>query len=343
MMCESEISQCKVVTVGGGTGQFTFLRGLVKLNNPEFNTAVVGTWDSGSISGQLRVKEGILPPGDYIQCIFGMMENDEQLREAIIILRDRSEGHPLVHAMAAQAEKSHHGVEGGIDGLRNLFRVRGKVLPVSLIDTDLNTETKCGAHYDQEHKLDELEDDPNFFVGDEVSRVYLQPEAPANPRVLQVIRDTEKIIFPPGSPYGSIFPHLLVKDVSETILNASGKLILVLNLMTTRGQDHHLTTASRWLKVFQYYLGDNEWIKHHGKSRIDYLVANENHIDPEIVDIYQRKGQKLIEIDERGVEDCIKMAPGLRIIRKNLADYDRTSHLLRHNPIELVGTVLALD
>lgn len=340
MAVKNNIFDQKVVSLGGGTGHFTWLRGAVKLNNPVLNTAITSTWDSGGSSGELRVQEGILPPGDYMQCILGMMEEEEQLQEAIVILKDRTEGHPLVNQLASKAEKGHHGVEGGIDGLKKLFRVRGSIVPVSLIDVDLNSETKNGHCFNREDLVDKLKADPKFSLEDEISRIYLEPAPKANPKATEAILSADKIIFPPGSPFTSIFPHLLVDGIPQAIREAHGKLVVALNLVTTKGEDHHLITASRWLKVFQYYLGDPEWIKKTGKSRIDYLVVNENHVDPEILNIYQDQGQCLIEINEL---ECNKQAPGLKIIKENLVEYDRYSHLLRHNSEKLAQTVLSLS
>jgi len=329
----------KVVSIGGGTGHFAWLQGVVKYNQPELNAAVVGTWDSGGSSGELRVKEGILPPGDYMQCLLALMENEEQLQEAIIILRDRTDGHPLVNRLAARSEKAHHGVEGGINGLRQLFRVNGQILPVSLIDTDLRAETRQGISLNQEHIIDTVGNNPNFTLEDEISRIYLDVSAEANPKVLSALAEADKIIFPPGSPYTSIFPHLLVNDIPDAILNSPGTLVAVLNLMTTSGEDHHLTTASRWLSVFQYYLRDRQWIEKTGRSRIDYLVVNANHINEEVLNIYQNQGQHPIEID---IDECLEQAPGIKIIPANLANYSRYSHILRHDPDILAKTVLAL-
>jgi len=212
-------------------------------------------------------------------------------------------------------------------------------LPVTLIDTDLNTETQQGVHLDREHQLDDLENDSSFCQDDVITSIYLDPPVTVNPKVVEMIKSADKIVIPPGSPYGSIFPHLLVKGICEAIQNSKAKLILVLNLMTTKGQDHNLKEASLWLRIFQHYIGDKEWIKTHGKSRIDYLVANDNHIDLEILKIYQGQGQVLIEVDE---ENCRKLAPGMEIIKENITEYLTDAHLLRHNPLALAKTILEL-
>lgn len=329
----------KIVSIGGGTGHFTWLRGVVKYNDPLFNAAVPATWDSGGSSGELRVEEGVLPPGDYMQCMLALMEDEEQLQEAFINLRDRSNGHPLVNLLAAQAEKSHHGVVGGIDSLKKLFLVHGQIIPVSLVDTNLKGNTRAGNNISREHEIDDLKNNPSFHLQDAIFRIYLDPPAEANPQAVKLILDADKIVWVAGSPRTSVIPHLLVKGIPEAVIKSQAKMIAVLNLMTTQGEDHDLDTASKWLKVFQYYLGDKEWIKKNGRSRLSYLVVNENHLDREILDYYKAQGQKPMEIDE---EECMKIAPGLKIIKAKLAHYDRYSHILRHDPDKLAKTVLEL-
>ena len=55
--------QSKIVTVGGGTGQFTLSLGLK--DHPIEQEAVVTVADSGGDSGRKRVEYGILPPGNF--------------------------------------------------------------------------------------------------------------------------------------------------------------------------------------------------------------------------------------------------------------------------------------
>lgn len=64
----------KVVTFGGGTGQFHLLEGLRDLNDNTKITAVAGNWDSGGSSGRLRTELGVLPPRGYQTLPFGVNE-----------------------------------------------------------------------------------------------------------------------------------------------------------------------------------------------------------------------------------------------------------------------------
>lgn len=342
MICEhkpNELHNQVMVSLGGGTGHFSWLRGVVQKNNPELNSAICATWDSGGVSGSLRVREGILSPGDYMQCIYGLIEDQRQLDATFILTKDRSGGDPLSHIIASRAERLFHGVEAGIDAIRDFLRVRGQVIPVSLIDVDLNAWTKNGQVFDREHKIDDKKNDLNFRLEDEISKIYFDNRPEANPKALTAIKGAEKVVIPPGSPYTSIFPHLLVKNVSRTILESEAKLVVVQNLMTTSGEDHHLRLASNWLKVFQYYLKDKQWIEKTGKSRINYLVVNNNSVDEEILKIYEAKGQIPTLLDEK---ECLRIAPGLEIINEKLGLYDEYAHLLRHDSLRLAETILSL-
>ena len=64
----------KIVTIGGGTGQFQILRGL---KNYECSvTAIVNMSDDGKSSGKLRDEYGVLPPGDVRQCMVALADDE---------------------------------------------------------------------------------------------------------------------------------------------------------------------------------------------------------------------------------------------------------------------------
>ena len=57
----------RIVTIGGGHGLSTLLRGLK--DHTHHLTAVVTVADDGGSSGKLRESLGILPPGDIRNCL----------------------------------------------------------------------------------------------------------------------------------------------------------------------------------------------------------------------------------------------------------------------------------
>ncbi|MBU1132007.1 YvcK family protein, partial [Patescibacteria group bacterium] len=61
----------KIVTIGGGTGQFTLLSALKKIEDIEISS-IVSMVDSGGSTGRLRDEYGVLPPGDILKCLIAL-------------------------------------------------------------------------------------------------------------------------------------------------------------------------------------------------------------------------------------------------------------------------------
>lgn len=322
----------KVVTLGGGTGQFNLLRGLVKLNKPKYITAIAGSWDSGKSSGKLRTEMGILPPGDERQCLIALMEDPAQQEVALAAFNDRSiNNHALGNLIIAVLEKIYHGPDRALDKARELFLIRGKVLQVSLKDLELNAILQSGQNLTGEEQIDHNALRPNYNPKDRITRIFFAEKPEPNPLAVKAIEETDLIIFPSGSLYGSVLPHLLVDKVRKAIVSSKAKLIFVLNLMTEDGQTQQYQ-ASDHLEALFYYLGD--------KKKLDYMIVNKKRIDPKILRIYKKEKQDPVEVDE---ERCKKLAPNLKIIYQDLASYLPQEHLLRHDPEKLAQTILELD
>ena len=63
----------KIAALGGGTGLSCLLSGLKKFT-PDI-TAIVTVTDEGGSSGRLRRSWGVLPPGDFRNCLVGLAED----------------------------------------------------------------------------------------------------------------------------------------------------------------------------------------------------------------------------------------------------------------------------
>lgn len=327
----------KIVTLGGGTGHFALLRGLVDANQPDLITAITGTWDSGGSSGRLRAEMGVLPAGDTRQCLLALMEDSSQRQVAQRLFNERFtdmkgplKGHALGNLIQSQLQVLYQGQDRGLDAARALFRVRGHIVPVSLTDLELCAKTVEGNVIEGEKLIDTRASKRGYKSADKISRIYFDTPADPNPQVLEAISSAEKIIFSPGDLYTSILPHLLVNGLSLAILESSAKVIFVLNLMTKKGETDNYK-ASDFLEAFLFYFGD--------PKRVDFIIANHNGIDPEIEKIYKKEGQESLNLDE---ERCKKLAPNAKIIKNPLAIYYPKEHLLRHDSNKLAEAILTL-
>jgi uncharacterized cofD-like protein len=327
----------KIVTFGGGTGQFHLLTGLRELNQNERITAVAGTWDSGGSSGRLRTELGVLPPGDIRRCILALMRDDKQRMVAQALFDDRLEdmsgplsGHSFGNLLTARLENIFKGQDRGIEAERALFRVKAKVMPVSISSVDLIAETVKGNKIVGETNIDLRVKDKNYDPTDKIARVYFDSRAVGNPQVIAEIEKADKIVFSAGDLYTSVLPHLLVDGIREAIIRSSAKLVYVLNLSTKPGETDSYK-ASDFLKNFLFYLD--------APGRLNYLLASEYNLDPQILEIYKGEGQNIVEVDK---ESLLKLEPNLEISIKEVSQYMRKEHLLRHNPINLARAVLEL-
>lgn len=329
--------QQKIVTFGGGTGHFSLLRGLVELNQPELISAVVGTWDSGGSSGRLRTELGVLPPGDIRQCLLALMEDPKQRQVAQKLFDDRLanidgplKGHSLGNLIAARLEHIYKGADRGVEAERLLFRIKARVLPVSISELNLMARLEGGEELEGETNIDLRGEKADYDGKKKITRIYFETNADPNPEVLRTIKSAEKIIFSMGDLYTSVLPHLLVAGVKEAIEKSKAQVILILNLMTKMGETDNFK-ASDYLKNFSYYLGD--------KSGIDLMIANSNGLDREILKVYKKDRQEPVRVDE---DECRKISPGIKIIKKPLAVYHIREHLFRHDPQKLAKVILEL-
>jgi uncharacterized cofD-like protein len=325
----------KVVTFGGGTGQFHLLSGLRELDENELITAVAGTWDSGGSSGRLRTELGVLPPGDIRRCILALMRGERQRMVAQALFDDRLQdlsgplkGHSFGNLLTARLEGIYKGQDRGIEAERHLFGVKANVMPVSLDNVTLIAKTAKGNIVEGETNIDYRVKDKNYDPNDRISRIYFDSRAEANPQVIRQILDADKIVFSAGDLYTSILPHLLVDGIREAIKKSKAKLIFILNLSTKPGETDSYK-ASDFLKSFLFYLDS--------PGRLDYLLSSTNGMDKEILDIYKGEGQNLVKIDEKNIR---KLEPKVKIVRKNIATYLKKEHLLRHDPIRLARALL---
>lgn len=328
---EREQTSQNLVVIGGGTGEFHTIRGLIKVNDPGKITAIPGSWDSDGSSGRLRTELGVLPPGDPRRCFFAFMEDEGQLLESLLLSDDRFDdiagplhGHDLINLEITRLSHIHGGFQGGIEAFRRRNRIRGHVVPSSLMSLHIITKLLSSDELFGEAALDQRGKDPNFNPKNRVVDIYLNTPASANELAVDAIRRADKIIFAPGSLWGSILPHLLIKQFRQAIIESDAPLILVGNLMTERGQTD-LFPASEHLKPFLRYLKD--------RDRLNYMVVNSNGMPPKILEYYGSFGQEPVIIDDGA---CLNLAPNLKIIRAPMATYFEDEDLLRHD-----GDVLA--
>jgi uncharacterized cofD-like protein len=227
-----QLRELKIGCVGGGTGLPSLLGGLK--TNPWLQlNAVVTMFDSGGSSGQLRDELGVLPPGDVLKCALALARNEGEARRVLLARlptleqHDRLAGHTGGNLLLSMMEQYSGDFLAAVDGLRGLLGCRGRVWPVSVEPASL-----CAEYGDGTQSRGEVEVDAGQTRGNQVRRLWLEPEVSIHPEVADAIRDFDAAIIGPGSFFTSLMPPLLVRGVKEALADMRGPIVLIANLLT---------------------------------------------------------------------------------------------------------------
>ncbi|PIQ11946.1 hypothetical protein COW68_01300 [Candidatus Gracilibacteria bacterium CG18_big_fil_WC_8_21_14_2_50_38_16] len=310
-----------ITTIGGGTGTFNVLYGLKK--NKDFNlAAIVSVSDSGGSTGEIRDQFGILPPGDIRRAIVTLSEDTgivRRLFEYRFKAGNRISGHTIGNLLLTALTDITGDFEKGIQELSEMFDVRGKVIPVTLDDTQLGIILEDGTQIIGETNIDIPKHDANLEICD----AFLVGGGKLNPRAREALINSDYIIIGPGDLYTSIVPNLLSEGMKETIQESKARIIYICNIMTKYGETNNFAVKD-FVDVIEKYIGKNE---------IDYVLVNNAPIGEELAFKYkQEENKQPVRITD------IKIFSGAsyKIIERDMvneADY------IRHDPKKLANII----
>jgi uncharacterized cofD-like protein len=254
----------RIVTIGGGHGLATLLRGLKTYS---YNiTAVVTVADDGGSSGRLRRSQGIPPPGDIRNCL-AALSNDEALMTQLFQYRfsdgnEELDGHPFGNLFISALSEITGSFEEAVVESGRVLAVHGRVLPATLHDVRLVADIQLPQTI-SEVRIEGESTIPKF-PGD-VQRVWLEPSNPsAFPQVIQAILASDLILVGPGSLLTSILPNLLVPDIVAAIRASRALKLYICNVATQIGETEGYS-CEQHIKVIN---------NHGGESLFDVVVIN---------------------------------------------------------------------
>ncbi|MFP4343416.1 MAG: uridine diphosphate-N-acetylglucosamine-binding protein YvcK [Anaerolineales bacterium] len=242
----------RIVVIGGGHGQATLLRGLKRYTS--HLTAIVTVADDGGSSGRLRRELGILPPGDFRNCIAALAD-DESLVTRVLQYRFRSSAGLDQHSFGNLFISAMSGVTGSFEAAlaesSRVLAVRGEVVPSSLEPVVLGADVQVGDETPQ--RVYGESQIPR--AGGRVLRVLLEPSGPrAYPGAIQAILKADLIAVGPGSLYTSILPNLLVPEIVEAIRASRALKVYICNVATQRGETDGYA-AEEHLQALETHVG----------------------------------------------------------------------------------------
>ena len=319
-MMIKENNEAKVVVIGGGTGLSTMLRGLKQYTS--HITAIVTVGDDGGGSGKLREDLGMLPPGDIRNCILALADTEPLMEDLLQYrftegsLKGQCFGNLFLAAMAGISEN----FEDAVQKMSSVLAVKGKVLPVTLDDMKLIAELENGEIIEGESKI------PSEVIvrNTRIKKIAIKPiDAKPLEEAIKAINNADVIIMGPGSLYTSIIPNLLVKGIPEAICKSPAKKVYISNVMTQPGETDGFKVSNHLKVLMDYGVVEN----------IDYVIANNGIIPPDIKEKYAKENAELVDLDYENISNL-----NVNVIEADLIKI--TKRYVKHNAEKLAELIM---
>lgn len=314
---KSKPSKKLIVSLGGGTGQFSLLSGLKEYvgNNLDIK-AIVSTLDNGGSSGKLITQYGVLPPGDIRNCMVALSDETKILNELFQYRFDENlDSHNFGNLLLTALSDITGSFDDAVKVASKILRIKGEVIPVSLKSNNLVAILEDGRELIGETLIDTTLDK-------KIKKLKLEGKPISNIRAIDVLKKADIIIFGPGDLYSSILPNILFPEVRDAICrNKKAKKVLISPVMSKPGETDDFD-VSDVVKEIEKYLG----------ASLTHVVANSYVPTSLALKEYRKENKHPVSLDELNLKKY-------SIIKGNLIDEDK---IVRHNPKKLGKVVFDL-
>jgi uncharacterized cofD-like protein len=320
----------RIVSIGGGTGLSTLLRGLKKYtarhqrhqrlrdDQPLVDiTAIVTVTDDGGSSGRLRRELHVPPPGDIRNCMVALSEDEDLLSKLFQHRFDAGEGlkghnfgNLFLTALCQITGDFSHAVALSSD----VLAIAGRIFPSTGENVSLSATLRDGSRLHGETNISKSRS--------AISRISLTPEhCEPLPDALRAIEEADLITLGPGSLFTSVIPNLLVSGIPEAIAASKALKVYVSNLMWQPGETMNLSASQHAEAV----------LSHAGHPVFDTVLVNTGQVSEEQRTAYLEQSAEPVAQDVDALE-----AMGLRVIARDLLG---NTDKIRHQP-DLLAAVL---
>jgi uncharacterized cofD-like protein len=308
----------RIVSIGGGTGLSTLLRGLKKA--PVDLSVIVTVTDDGGSSGRLREELRVLPPGDIRNCMIALSE-DEHLMSHLFRFRFSSEGGLHDHSFGNLFLTAMAGVTGdfavAVRLTSEVLAIKGVIYPSTNSNVQLRAELEDGSWVEGETRI--------TAQRKRIRRVQLNPpHARPLPGALEAIASADLITIGPGSLYTSLVPNMLVQEVIGALRTSRAMKIYIQNIMTQPGETDGYSAADHVQALAEHCDG----------ILFPNVLLNDELPSAEMLKPYEAESAALVEIDRDRLQKF-----GLNIVERQLLTQDGK---IRHDPDRLARAVLEM-
>lgn len=279
MPSKEDTGGAKVVVIGGGTGSFTLLSGLKQY--VKNITALVNMADDGGSTGVLRDEFGVLPPGDVRQCLVALSDSP-QVRDLFNYRFDEGSlrGHAFGNLFLTALEKMTGSFAEGVELASKVLNIEGKVEPATLSNVILCAEGVNGEAVKGEFTI------AHKAIA-KYPKIWLEPEAVANPSAISAIMEADMVVIAPGNLYGSLAPVLVIEEIQQALAKTPAKCVFVCNLVTKPGPTDGLSVIDFAHEIER--LANSEFL--------DYVVFNTDTPSDGLMEKYAHDGELVVRYD----------------------------------------------
>lgn len=304
-----------IVTIGGGTGLSTLLRGLK--HSDVGITAIVTVADDGGSTGRIRQEFDIPAPGDIRNCLVALADAESTVGQLFNYRFEKGgealEGHSFGNLFITALSQVTGSFERAVVESGRVLAVRGRVLPSTLANVTLCAELVDGTIVRGESTISRNKPP--------IKRVFLDPHDPLGyePALGAILR-ADLIVLGPGSLYTSVLPNLLVDGVIEAIRWSRGAVVYVCNVATQPGETDHFGARDHIRTVMSCL----------GPGVLGYALVNSNRGPASSIKPEWR-------VDAVTDDDLGNEEEGVRIVRRDVVN---EANPLRHDPDKLTAALI---
>ena len=325
----------RVVAIGGGTGLSTLLKGLklftaapgeIRAEQGDSSvigdlSAVVTVSDDGGSSGRLRKELNMLPPGDIRNCIVALSEDEALLSKLFRHRFDKGsglEGHSFGNLFLAALTSLTSDFSEAVRLSSEILLTRGHIYPATTSSIELEALMEDGTRVRGETKI-------TASKGRIRELFLVPPDVGPMHQTLEAIAHADMITIGPGSLFTSLIPNLLVRGISQAIVESPATKVYICNLMTQANESLGLTAADH-IRALN---------RHAQKQIFDYALINRTPVSSDMKAKYALEGACQIVNDLDAVE-ALGVIPVL-------GDYlEEEAGVARHNTTRVAGDLMQL-
>ncbi|HTB13207.1 MAG TPA: uridine diphosphate-N-acetylglucosamine-binding protein YvcK [Bryobacteraceae bacterium] len=315
----------RIVSIGGGNGLSTLLRGLKRYARAGEGildiTAVVTVTDDGGSSGRLRRDFDVLPPGDIRNCMVALSE-DETLMSKLFQFRFSNgrglKGHSFGNLFLTAMTHLTGDFNQAVRFSGEVLAVLGHIYPSTAANVVIEATLANGKKVEGESRISRSRS--------RIERIQIHPRRPKPlPETLEAIASADLITLGPGSLFTSVIPNLLVDGIPKAIAQSPALKAYFVNLMSQPGETTNFRASDHVAAIH----------RHTKLPIVDVCVVNSHPIRGKVLDHYQANAARPVENDLENLErmDVKVLAADLLRMAGN-----RTQEKIRHDS-SVIGAI----